>query len=538
MKHILSTITLNFTLTFILSILTSCAATGHLNGGKTDVSPFDYGLANAKTGEERYVVLLKTHKAAVAKGLNVDYTGIDTIRIEIPTNPTLIPLTQYNDFRGCVFIVKNTAKDCWLFGIHEKENSISVTPQMIDTRNFRSHDVLKQGRYLLIIEDGTPWVLKRKGYDYGHQRRDILLIEKGMAKNSVIMPYYNEYSSPKCKYIRVKDEPLVIKNITIKRDSESNKITHIATISGFNKVQISNLAVYTPESNLANDRGIRINNCTNVTLEDVRIEGTYSQHNHSGYGVNMNNIWNFKAIRMHGKANWGVFGNNNINTATIEDSQLNRFDIHCYGKDVSFKNDTFSDLYNQYSSVYGRIIYESCTFTDFVPVLNGGSYNSFVAHEVVFKDCIFNATAEKYYLFKLSHLSEPANTRHELAEKCLPNVTIKNMTVNMTEGAKEFMLYRCGTGGKELNDIGGLSKIDISGLTINSDINTAVKSVTLSNVNVQTKTAVDCQMKDVIVKQPEQNFITKVIADEATLNSKMSLKGGRVKMKNVKNLKQ
>ena len=88
MRRTLSTITLTLTLTFMLSILTSCAATGHVNGGKKDVSPFEFGLAKAKTGEEQYDVLLKTHKAAVSKGVNVDYTGIDTIRIEIPAKPT------------------------------------------------------------------------------------------------------------------------------------------------------------------------------------------------------------------------------------------------------------------------------------------------------------------------------------------------------------------------------------------------------------------------------------------------------------------
>lgn len=509
-----------------------------IHNGKKDVSPFDFGLDKAKTGVERYAVLLKTHKAAVKKGVNVDYSRIDTVRIELPDNPSRIPLTQYNDFGGCVFIVKNTSKDCWLFGIHEKENPISVPPKMIDLRNFRTHDVLKQGRYLLLIEDEKPWVLNRRGHAYGHQRKDILLIENGMAKNSVIMSYNNDFSSPKCKYVRLKDEPLVIKNVTIRRDPESSKITHIATISGHDNVKIQKVSVFTPPSDMVNDRGIRINNCTNVTLVDVHIEGTYSQPNHSGYGVNMNNIWNFKAIRMYGKANWGVFGNNNINTARIEDSQLNRFDIHCYGKDISFLNMMFFDLYNQYASVYGTISYDRCTFKGFVPVLNGGSYNSFVAHDVVFKDCVFNATPQNFSLFKLSHMNEPTNTRHELAEKCLPNVTIKNMTVNMKGGANELLLFRCSSGGKRLTDIGYLSTISIDGLTVNSDGETNVNGITLSNVSIQTKKLVDCQMKNVTINQPHKEGLSKLVMSEPVLKTNIPIKGGKVVMRNVKNLKQ
>lgn len=519
-------------------VCSSCSSARSVVSKMGDISPYSYGLATAKNGEERYQVLLETHRAAIKAGVNVDYTGIDTIRLEIPQKSKRIPLTLYNDFKGCVIVIKNTVKNSWLFGIEEEESPVMVSKSAIDVGDFSSIESLKNGRYLLLIEDENPWVLNRKGHDYGHQRKDILFVENGKAKNTVIKPYSNAYSSPKCSYIKVKDEPLVLKNLTIKRDPGCSKVTHVAAISGFNDVRISNMLLHTPTNSLIDDRGIRINNCTNVTLEDVRIDGTYSQPNHSGYGVNMNNIWNFKAVRLFGKANWGIFGNNNINTARLEDSQINRFDIHCYGRDISFENVEFFDLYNQYSSTFGTICYKNCTFTNFTPVLNGGSYNSFVEHEVVFKDCVFNATEDKYYLIKLSHLDESANDRHELAEKCMPNVTIKNMTVNLTGGAMEFLLFRCGTGGKELKDIGGLSKINISGLTINSDGDTTVRGVSLSNVKVQTKKLVDCQMNDVIVNQPERNFITKAIMGEAAVKANMTLKGGKVAMKNVKNMKQ
>lgn len=539
MRRALSSIRLVLILTFFSSILASCTATIRVNGGIKDVSPYDYGLSTARNGMERYQVIQRTHQAAVEAGVNVDYSGIDTIRIEIPANPKRIPLTQYNDFKGCVFVVKNKEANCWLFSVEEKGTPVEVTKQAIDAGNFRSIEPLKRGRYLLLIEDENPWVLKRKGYNYGHQRKDILLVENGKAKNTVIKPYDNAYSSPKCRYINVHDKPLVLKNLTIERDSGCTKVTHVAEISGYNDVIVIKVKLYTPDNSLADDRGIRIDNCTNVTLEDIWIDGTYSQPNHSGYGVNMNNVWNFKAVRVNGKAKWGIFGNNNINTAKIEDSRINRFDIHCYGRDISFKDVEFFDLYNQYSSTYGTISHKHCTFTSFTPVLNGGSYNSFVEHEVVFEDCVFNATADKYYLFRLSKLDENTNARHELAEKCLPNVTIKNMTVNMTGGAKELLLFKCGISAREMTDVGGLTKIDIDGLKINTVGGIPLGRMSLSNVKMQTKKVVDCQMKNVEVIQPKPPVVTEVlgISNEALLRINMPLKGGKITMKNVKNLK-
>ena len=53
--------------------------------------PLDYGLAQAKTGIERYRILLTTHKLALEKGLTVDYTGIKELDIEIPIDGCSIP---------------------------------------------------------------------------------------------------------------------------------------------------------------------------------------------------------------------------------------------------------------------------------------------------------------------------------------------------------------------------------------------------------------------------------------------------------------
>lgn len=463
---------------FLFAISVSCSATNKPGNHKGNVSPFEFGLAKANNGIERYQVLLKTHKAAIAAGVNVDYTGIDTIEIEIPLKPGRIPLTHYNDFKGCVFIVKNIAKDCWLFNIEEKGTPIVVGKKNIDSGDFQTIDSLKHGRSLLLIEDKKPWVQNRKGYSYGHQRRDILLIENGKAKNSVVMPYDNEFSAPKCSFIRLGKEPLIIKNIQIEREPGCVFLTHVAYISGFDNVQISNVNLHTPPSHLVDDRGIRIFNCTNVTLDNVHINGTYSQKDHSGYGLSLGNVWNFKATHLYGRGNWGIFGTNNVNTAKIEDSGINRFDIHCYGKDISFSHVDFFDCYNQFASVYGTIRFQNCTFTDFIPIVNGGTYNAYVAHNVEFRDCIFNATLKKNYVFLMSNVDDMPNARHELSEKCWPNVSIKNLTVNMKNGAKEFYMFRSKVTEDMISSIERHSKLSVEGLTITSDDSIPVQSKT------------------------------------------------------------
>ena len=512
-----------------------CSSSRYAFRGR-DVSPFEFGLKSAKTDEERYNVIYETHKAAVAAGVNVDYTGIDSLRIEITAKSSRIPLTRYNDFKGCVFVVRNTAKKAWLFDCVTTESSITIDKSLIDDGDFRSIDVLHRGRFLLIIEDENLWVSNRSGHSYGHTRKDILLLENGVAKNAVTMPYNNDNSFPKCTYVRLDGEPLIIKNLNIERDSRCDYLTNIALISGHDDVRITNIKLFTPPSKLSGDRGFLIRKCTNVTFEDVRIEGTYSQIDQFGYGINLDNIWNFYASRLYGRANWGIFGNNNLNTVRIEDSHINRFDIHCYGKDVMFKEVTFFDGYNQYASVYGTIAYDKCIFTDFVPVLNGGSYNSYVGHEVIFHDCIFNVTREMCSLLKMSYLNRPKNTRQELASKCLPNLRIKNLTVNMKSGADEFYLFYCSMSGLELSFIDYLSDISIDGLKIVSDGTTPVKTIALSNIPIKTVSPVRCSILNMDVEQPEKGKLVSSQGVYVRLKANITLSGGGMILKNLKNV--
>lgn len=529
----------NLLLAIILATLSvSCSTAKQAGGQRSDITPFEYGLASAKTGIERYQAVLKAHTAALEAGVNVDYTGIDTIRLELPSKAVQIPLTSDNDFKGCVFIIKNKAKHIYLFKFVQESETIDIDKKIIDDGDFKNIKELKRNRSLLLVEDEKPWVQNRKGYAYGHTRKDILLIEDGIAQNKTVMPYNNDYSQPKCSYIPLNNEPLTIKNITIIRDQECTYVTHIFQISGCDDVRLSGVSIYTPENTLHGDHAISIENSTNVTFENVHIEGTYSQKDTFGYGISLNNVWNFKATRLYGKGGWGVFGNNNVNTATIEDSKINRFDVHCYGRDISFKNVEFFDLYNQYASVYGTILYDKCTFTDFIPVLNGGSYNSFVGHEVIMTDCTMNASPGKNVLFKFSRLNEGPNTRHELSRKCLPNVKIKGLNVNLKDGADVFYLFWSSASGKSISGLEGISEILIEELTINQDSEKQFKELVLSNINIQSVRPINCEIRDVKVNESSaKTKVTKGI-QQVRLKTNINVKGGRVRLNNANALKQ
>lgn len=404
------------------------------------VSPISYGLFKAKTGEERYEVLLKTHQDALIKGIKVDYSKIDTIDISIPVNGQSIPLGITNDFSGVVFRVTNHTKDFFLFSYQNVATEISVSSYAVDKRSFGDYSSLNNGKKLLIVEDKNPWVNNRTGYSYGHVRKDILLLENGRAQNKTIMPYDNSNSSVSCKYYDIDRIPYIqLSNLSLVRTADCTYKTFLCNILGVNDVVIKNVSIMTPPNDMVSDLVFYINDCTNVSFEDVTINGTYSRTDYSGYGICMDNIWNFKAKNLNCNANWGIFGNNNINTAALQNCDINRFDVHCYGKDITFTNCTFRAFYNQFSSIYGKIEFYNCKFIDFTPVLFEPSYNAYVKFNLRFKDCeVYSSNNHNHLIYAVGLNGESTTERKELSRQEYPNLYIDGLKI---VGGEPYYIY-------------------------------------------------------------------------------------------------
>ena len=409
----------------------------------TLLSPKDFGLFEAASDSERYEVLYKTHVAALKAGVEVDYSGIDTLTIEVTKSSNRIPLGRTTDFKGLRLRVKDSSKLCYLFDLQQEAKAISIDKSLLDGIDFSSVPELASGLYQLVIEDETPWVAKREGYSYAATRRDILLICDGQSRNNPISPYNNEQSKPKCSYCKIDDDepPVIIQNLTIFRDEANTYKVMPFFISHQHNLQIKNVTLITPDSKLISDAAFDIRNCTNISFENVTIFGSYSRKDHSGYGIMMNNVWNSRFIRLKAVANWGIFGTNNINTAELQDCDINRFDIHCYGRDIFMKNCKFSNLYNQFSSMYGTLSYKKCRFINFVPVLLEPSYNAYTNFNIYMEDCVFDATNSRYFLISAGNLNAKINSRPELARKYWPKVTIKNLTVNVPEDVSKVVIF-------------------------------------------------------------------------------------------------
>ena len=432
------------------------------------INPLQFGLNDAETGEERYYILQRTHKEACEIGARVSYAGIKRIELTIPDDAKSIPLTWQTDFAGVELVVLNKKKNLTLFSMERTAKEIIISKQSVCRGKFWGIKELRCGHKLLIIEDKIPWVKNRKGHNYGAIRRDILFLKHGKAQNESIQPYSTDVSAPVTKYYDIDNNKKIIENLHFIRDSKSQYITKLVSITGENNVTICNIIIDTPPSEMSGDRIIVINNSANVLMKDISINGTYSQVDKYGYGISMDNVWNTRFIRIKARANWGVFGNNNINTVMIDDSDINRFDIHCYGKDVYCKNTIFRDLYNQLSSFYGTLQFEGCSFQGFVPVLFEPSYAAYTHFELVFKDCAINVDSRRPYLVMAGRIEISEDAREEINEVKWPNVKMSNVVISADKPVKDYSIFY--VSGNSVDSVGGIDYIEMNNISFKGNI--------------------------------------------------------------------
>ena len=425
--------------------------TFHQTNAITTVNPLDYGLNQAETGFQRYAVLLRCHEDAIAHGYGVNYQGIDSIDIDIPTNPSGIPLSYFTDFGGVKISVKNCSNSFFLFRLSNELNPIQVIGTDIDEGNFTSYKSLSNGMKMLVLEDETPWVNRRIGYNEIATRRDLLILKDGFSLNKPISSYSTLTTRIKSNYCNINEREIIIKNLTFIRDASSKYKTYLLRAQNQYKVNISDINVYTPsDDEKYGDAIILMINCAKVKLNDICFYGTYSQERKHGYGVNLDNIYDLEVNRMYARSKWGIFGTNNLQNVTLNDCDINRFDIHCYGRDVKAVNCKFSGLYNQFSSIYGKIEFEKCEFTNFIPILIESSYNAYTPFELSWKNCKFYLDKNHNYLMTLFGVPEAYNERPELRRKCLPNISVVKCKVFLDDDLDKWYLIH--TGGVKYED--------------------------------------------------------------------------------------
>mgnify|MGYP000838214913 CR=1 FL=1 len=259
-------------------------------------------------------------------------------------------------------------------------------------------------------------------------------------------------------------------------------------------MSIENITSITPGNNkLYGDGIIGISNSTNIELKNIHINGSYSQKDKYGYGICLSGVSNITIKRISGKAPWGIFYVDNSQNVLVDDCDINRFDLHCYGKDFTIKKSTFSGRPNAYASFYGTLIYDNCTFNDSDPIGLRQDYNANTPFDAIFNNCTFNFTQNANCILRINGLSSEMNSRKELHNKCLPNLHINNCEVNFSKDTYRWFIAV--TGKIQWNvPIDYMLNWDIQNIYVNGD-----KPFDLFSSEINTKNKSCINLKNIIV---------------------------------------
>jgi len=432
------------------------------------VRPQNYGLLKAKSGEERYWALYKAHNEANRLGTTVDYSGIGSLSIEIPQNAKPIIIDESQDFKGLKLTVKNNWKNHYLFVCSRTAKNIEVPQSIIDRGDFRSVPELKYGVKLLLIKDAKPWVEHRKGHNYGAIRRDVLLLINGIAQNKTITPYGNQgVSLPECRYVEADLKPKKIGNLTFIRSDGSKYMTFLISVANINNIELYDIQCYTPEDDSKYGDNIIVVDCSaNVTYRNITIEGMYTQDDKYGYGISMNNVWNVKLYNVSGNVKQGIICNSNINKSFLKNCKINRYDIHCYGRDAEMEDCTFKGMYFPVASFYGKIVFRRCSFVNSQPVWIRADYNAYVPFDIEIYDCFWYPVKGRDALCYAGELDNEVNGRLELCKKYWPSIKVRGLNVYPSDKLNAIYVFRVGGDVDSEQTVGYLPFVDIEGLNV------------------------------------------------------------------------
>ncbi len=446
-----------------------CLLVFQISSTMAQISPLDFGLREATSGIERYRALYAAHAAALELHVEVNYQGIDTLDIEVPEDLPSIPIGPRVDFGGLVIHVTNRSKDKALFAMYNAPTSVVVSKSAIDIGDYRKVPELAQGDKLLILKDVKPWT-ERIGYGHFVYRQDVIWIHDGIGKNEPIAPWNTDSTIVSASYVPIDTRPKLFRGLTMHRTAESSFKTYCLYVNGQCNLSVEDVHVTTPKSRMIADGVFQIANSVNITFRDVTVDGTYSGYGrwrNYGYAFSLNNLWNTTFERVTADANWGVFGTNNLSKTTLTDCDLNRFDIHCYGRDALMRKCTLRQRQTQFSSMFGTVTFDSCLFVDCIPVRIRSSYNAYTPFDIEMVNCIFELTSRHHSLVNVMLLATVDNIRPELGIKCWPNLKIVNMRVIAPSGVSTLNLYHpTGTMSELKKPVGYIDNVSVEGLDV------------------------------------------------------------------------
>ena len=409
------------------------------------------GMLKAHAYSNENKVLLKNTSGTIYKADNT----ILKVKWDMDLSGSTI-LVKDNNCEGMYQIVNDTET---VYGYTKK---IDKSYLRQGTSQFPMTDNSLPANCVIHMSDGNAWATRNDaGHIYTENRYELMFHHAfGICSGSLIADWNNDNTKLTFNYSKYNERTLIIKGCKIRIETTGNIYMCIFDCRRHNTI-IKDVFIDAKPSSIISGTSkfknapIQLKDCYNIKIENVsgtNIAGNESTHSGSGYTLRLINVYKCVLDNININGFWGATGMNCVKDITIQNSTLNRIDVHMYCTEINVRDTTIYDWGMCFGYGTGTVTANNVKFINlkrpnmgnrFLIELNN-TYGNFFTGDITLRDCEMITDGNDMSIVKINFINNNTPTRSEVK---LPNVNIYNLkAINISsDNATLFMFSLAGT---------------------------------------------------------------------------------------------
>ena len=409
------------------------------------------GMLKAHAYSNENKVLLKNTSGTIYKADNT----ILKVKWDMDLSGSTI-LVKDNNCEGMYQIVNDTET------IYGYTNKIDKSYLRQGTSQFPMTDNSLPANCVIHMSDGNAWATRNdNGNIYTEKRYELMFHHAfGICSGNLITNWNDDNTKLTFNYSKYNERTLIIKGCKIRIETTGTVYICIFDCRRHNTIIKDVFIDAKPSSIISGTSGfknapIQLKDCYNIKIENVsgtNIAGNESTHSGSGYTLRLINVYKCVLDNININGFWGATGMNCVKDITIQNSTLNRIDVHMYCTEINVRDTTIYDWGICIGYGTGTVTANNVKFINLKRPNMGNrflidfnnTYGNFFTGDITLRDCEMITDGNDMSIVKIDFINNNTPTRSEVK---LPNVNIYNLkAINISsDNATLFMFSLAGT---------------------------------------------------------------------------------------------
>ena len=411
-----------------------------LNGTDDDT----VGMQKAHAYSNANKVLLKNNSGTIYKADN-----------------TILKVKWDMDLSGSTILVKNNNCEGMYQIVNDTETVYGYTSYVDKsylrqgTCQFPMTDNSLPANCVIHMTDKNAWATRNdSGNIYTENRYELMFHHAfGICSGDLVADWSGDDTNLTFNYTKYNNRRLTVRGCRIRLESTSTIYCCLFNCIRHNTL-ITDMFIDTKPSSITagstsfKNAIIQIKDAYNTEISNItgtNIAGTESTRNGSGYVIRLINVYKCVLDNLNLNGFWGATGMNCVKDITIQNTTINRIDVHSYFSDMNVRDTTIYDWGVCLGFGSGSFTANNVKFVNLERPNMGGrclvdlnnTYGNLFSGDITLRDCEMITDDNDMSVIKLDFIDGNTPTR---ATVRMPNINIHNLkAINI--GSTEASLY-------------------------------------------------------------------------------------------------